>query len=228
MSKTLTLSSFLLSFLALHGAHHKPGEMKAIFDGKTLDGWTQLNGSATYRVEKGAIIGKTNEGSPNSFLCSDKLYGNFELQFEVKLINDELNSGVQIRSNTRELTEKEKARGFKKGRVNGPQIEIEATKEKGAESGYVYGEACGGWMTPKEDLKPHRHFKNGKWNQYRILARGPRIQTWVNGNPVSDLIDKEKFESHPKGFIGLQVHGIKKGTGPYLVAWRNLRIRELK
>ena len=73
-------------------AHHKPGEMKAIFDGKTLDGWTQLNGSATYRVEKGAIIGKTNEGSPNSFLCSDKLYGNFELQFEVKLINDELNS----------------------------------------------------------------------------------------------------------------------------------------
>ena len=56
MSKTLTLSSFLLSFLALHGAHHKPGEMKAIFDGKTLDGWTQLNGSATYRVEKGAII----------------------------------------------------------------------------------------------------------------------------------------------------------------------------
>ncbi|MED5281283.1 MAG: DUF1080 domain-containing protein [Verrucomicrobiota bacterium] len=228
MSKTLTISSFLLSFLALHGANHKPGEMKAIFDGKTLDGWTQLNGSATYRVEKGAIIGKTNEGSPNSFLCSDKLYGNFELQFEVKLINDELNSGVQIRSNTRELTEKEKARGFKKGRVNGPQIEIEATKEKGAESGYVYGEACGGWMTPKEDLKPHRHFKNGKWNQYRILAKGPRIQTWVNGNPVSDLIDKEKFESHPKGFIGLQVHGIKKGTGPYLVAWRNLRIRELK
>tara|TARA_A100001015_G_scaffold235336_1_gene267077 strand:+ start:174 stop:1463 length:1290 start_codon:yes stop_codon:yes gene_type:complete len=113
-------------------------------------------------------------------------------------------------------------------RVNGPQVEIEATQENGAESGYVYGEACGGWMTPKQDLKPHKHFINGKWNQYRILAKGPRIQTWVNGNQVSDLVDKEKFQSHPKGFIGLQVHGIKKGTGPYEVAWKNIKISEVK
>ena len=86
---------------------------------------------------------KTMEGSPNSFLCSDKLYGDFELQFQVKLINNELNSGVQIRSQCRELNDKEKARGDKNGRVNGPQVEIEATKENGAESGYVYGEALG-------------------------------------------------------------------------------------
>ena len=51
---------------------------------------------------------------------------------------------------------------------------------RSAESGYVYGEALGGWMTPKSDLTPHKHFKNGEWNQYRIVARGPRIQTWVN------------------------------------------------
>jgi hypothetical protein len=206
--------------------HHK-GEMTPIFDGKTLNGWSQLNGTATYRVEKGAIIGKTMEGSPNSFLCSDKLYGDFELHFQVKLINDELNSGVQIRSQTKELNDKEKARGDKFGRVNGPQVEIEATKGKGAESGYVYGEACGGWMTPKEDLIPHAHFKNGEWNQYRIVAKGPRIQTWINDNKVSNLSDDEKHKSHPKGFIGLQVHSIKKGSGPYLVAWRNIKIKEL-
>ncbi len=29
-------------------------------------------------------------------------------------------------------------------------------------------------------------------------------------------------------FIGLQVHGIPKGEGPYQVRWRNVRIRELK
>jgi hypothetical protein len=167
------------------------------------------------------------EGSPNSFLCSDKLYGDFELHFQVKLINNELNSGVQIRSQCKELTDKEKARGDKHGRVNGPQVEIEATKEKGAESGYVYGEACGGWMTPKTDLIPHKHFKNGEWNQYRIVAKGARIQTWVNGNQVSNLTDKEKFKSHSKGFIGLQVHSIKKGTGPYEVAWRDIKIKEL-
>ena len=208
-------------------AKHHEGEMTPIFDVKTLDGWTQLNGTADYRVEKGAIIGKTKESSPNSFLCSDKLYGDFELQFQVKLINNELNSGVQIRSQCKELMNKEKARGDKFGRVNGPQVEIEATKENGAESGYVYGEALGGWMTPKSDLTPHKHFKNGEWNQYRIIAKGPRIQTWVNGNQVSNLTDKEKHKSHPKGFIGLQVHSIKKGSGPYEVAWKNIKIKEL-
>ncbi len=218
----------LFSFFStgLLAKHHK-GEMTPIFDGKTLNGWTQLNGTATYRVDKGAIIGKTKEGSPNSFLCSDKLYGDFELQFQVKLISNELNSGVQIRSQCKELTDKEKARGDKHGRVNGPQVEIEATKEKGAESGYVYGEALGGWMTPKSDLIPHKHFKNGEWNQYRIVAKGPRIQTWVNGTIVSNLTDREKHKSHPKGFIGLQVHSIKKGSGPYMVAWKNIKIKEL-
>ena len=218
----------LFSFFStgLLAKHHK-GEMTPIFDGKTLNGWTQLNGTATYRVDKGAIIGKTKEGSPNSFLCSDKLYGDFELKFQVKLISNELNSGVQIRSQCKELTDKEKARGDKHGRVNGPQVEIEATKEKGAESGYVYGEALGGWMTPKSDLIPHKHFKNGEWNQYRIVAKGPRIQTWVNGTIVSNLTDREKHKSHPKGFIGLQVHSIKKGSGPYMVAWKNIKIKEL-
>jgi hypothetical protein len=208
--------------------HHEKGGFKSIFNGKNLDGWTQKNGTASYRIEKGAIVGKTMEGSPNSFLCTDKLYGDFELQFEVKLINDELNSGVQIRSQTKELNDKEKTRGDKFGRVNGPQVEIEATKEKGAESGYVYGEAIGGWMTPKEKLIPHKNFKNGKWNKYRILAKGPVIKTWVNGNQVSDLKDEEKYKSHSKGFIGLQVHSIKKGTGPYEVAWRNIKIKELE
>ena len=214
-----------LLFTCLYAKHHGIG-MASIFDGKSLNGWSQLNGTASYRVENGTIVGKNKEGSPNSFLCSDKLYGDFELQFQVKLINDELNSGVQIRSQCKELTDKEKARGDKHGRVNGPQVEIEATKENGAESGYVYGEACGGWMTPKEDLKPHKYFKNGEWNHYRIVAKGHRIQTWVNGNKVSNLVDKEKHKSHPKGFIGLQVHGIKKGSGPYEVTWKDIKIKE--
>ena len=208
--------------------HHAKKKFVSIFDGKTLEGWTQKNGTASYVVKDGAILGTTNEGSPNSFLCSNKLYGNFELQFEVKLINNELNSGVQIRSQTKPLNDKEKQRGDKFGRVNGPQVEIEATKGKGAESGYIYGEACGGWMTPKDKLKPHKHFKNGEWNKYRVLAEGARIQTWINGKQVSDLVDEEKLKTHPKGFIGLQVHGIRKGSGPYSVAWRNIQIRVIK
>lgn len=193
-------------------------EWVELFDGKTLDGWTQRNGTATYRVEDKTIVGKTNTGSPNSFLCSNKDYGDFELEFEVK-VNDKLNSGVQIRSQTKETPT---------GRVNGPQVEIEASGAGGAEAGYIYGEATGrGWLTPEDELKPHKHFKDGEWNKFRVVARGPRIQTWINGKQIADLTDEPIYKSHPKGFIGLQVHGIGKDKGPYEVAWRDIRIKEL-
>ncbi len=193
----------------------------SLFDGKTLDGWIQKNGTATYRVEDGAIVGKTTPGSPNSFLCTAKEYGDFELEFEVKLINNELNSGVQIRSRTREPKRDEKF-----GRVNGPQVEIEASGSKGAESGYIYCESCGGWMTPEDKLKPRKVFKDGEWNKYRIVAQRASLRTWINGEAVEDLTDEAKFKTHPKGFIGLQVHGVGE-AGPFEVAWRNIRIKVL-
>ena len=194
---------------------NEPGWVN-LFNGKDLKNWEQKNGTATYRIEDGAIVGKTKEGSPNSFLCTKKLYGDFELEFEVK-VHDKLNSGVQIRSQTKDGP---------KGRVNGPQVEIEAGP---AEAGYVYGEATGrGWLTPQERLKPHSHFKNGEWNKFRVVAKGPRIQTWINGKAIEDLTDEAIYKTHAKGFIGLQVHGIGKAAGPYEVAWRNIRIRELK
>ena len=215
MSKHILTTALLFTFTLTGFAKDK---YTPIFDGKTLKGWTQRNGTATYRVENNAIVGKTKEGSPNSFLCTDKLYGNFDLKFEVKVDNG-LNSGVQIRSQTK---------NGPKGRVNGPQVEIEMSGENGAESGYIYGEAAGGWMTPADKRKPHKHFKDGEWNAYRVVAKDAHIQVWINGVQISDLVDKEKLKSHPKGFIGLQVHGIRKGSGPFEVSWRNLGIIELK
>ncbi len=215
MNKLIITLLFSLLFSASNYAADK--KYKAIFDGKTLEGWTQRNGTATYRVEKKSVVGKTNEGSPNSFLCSDKEYGNFDLIFEVK-VDDKLNSGVQIRSQTK---------GGPKGRVNGPQVEIEASGKNGAEAGYIYGEAAGGWMTPADKLKPHKHFKDGKWNKYRVVADGANIKVWINGAVVSDLNHEEKYKSHPKGFIGLQVHSIGRGSGPYEVRWRKIKIKEL-
>ncbi len=190
-----------------------------LFDGKSLNGWVQHNGTAKYEVADGTIHGTTNEGSPNSFLCTEKLYGDFELKFEVKVHNG-LNSGVQIRSQQKDGN----------GRVNGPQVEIEATDIKGGgEAGYVYGEATGrGWLVPDSKRTPHKHFKDGQWNKYRIVAKGNRIQTWINDQEIYNLVDEEIYKTHPKGFIGLQVHGIGKGRGPFDVAWKNIRIKELK
>lgn len=66
-----------------------------LFDGETLDGWMIRSGKATYKVEDGAIAGTTEAGSPNTFLISDKTFGDFELQFDVLLEDNPLNSGVQ-------------------------------------------------------------------------------------------------------------------------------------
>ena len=188
----------------------------SLFDGKTLTGWEQKNGTATYRVEDGVIVGKTSEGSPNSFLCSAKEYGDFELKFEVK-VDDELNSGVQIRSASKP--------DFNNGRVHGPQVEI-ATD---GTAGFIYGEALGtGWLSDKagmNDAAKKAAFKNGEWNKYHVKASGKSIKTWINDVPVADLVDEKS--NMPKGFIALQVHGIKKGAGPYEVRWRNLQLKDL-
>lgn len=187
-----------------------------LFDGKTLRGWTQKNGTATYRVEEGVIVGTTVEGSPNSFLCSDRSYADFELEFEV-MVDNRLNSGVQIRSaSTPE---------FKNGRVHGPQVEIEAGP---GEAGHIYSEGTGrGWLSPaahRDDPGRRKAFQNGQWNRYRVRAVGPRIQTWINGAAIGDVTDAK---SKRAGFLGLQVHGIARGKGPWQVRWRRLRIREL-
>lgn len=196
-------------------------EWVELFDGETLDGWIQKNGTATYVVDDGTIVGTTNEGSPNSFLCTEELYGDFELEFEVR-VSDELNSGVQIRSQTAEAPEGE----F--GRVNGPQVEIESSGENGAEAGYIYGEATRfKWLVTDEDRVPHKQFRDGEWNHFRVLAEGPRIRTWINGRRVGDLTHEEIYETHQEGFIGLQVHGVRPGNGPYQVAWKDIRIRVL-
>lgn len=194
----------------------------SLFDGKSIEGWEIKSGFATYEVKDGAIHGTTAEGSKNTFLCSAKEYGDFELEFEVK-VHDSLNSGCQIRSALKDV-DAENSYG---GRVNGPQVEIESSP---GQAGYIYGEATGlGWLSPepKDKSHSHKHMKNGEWNHFRIVAKGPRIQTWINGEAVADLTHEEIYKTHPKGLIGLQVHGIGKKAGPFDVAWRNLKIKEL-
>jgi hypothetical protein len=223
----MTAGIVALLLAAASAGRAEEGGWTGLFDGQTLKGWVQKNGTATYRAEDGTLVGRTAEGSPNSFLCTEREYGDFELEFEVK-VHDKLNSGVQIRSKQKTAGSAGADAKAPEGRVYGPQVEIAAAEEKGSLSGYIFGESTGrGWLTPKERVKPHPYFKNGEWNTYRVVAKGPRIQTWINGQPIEDLTDEAAFQTHPKGFIGLQVHGIKKGDGPYEVAWRNLRIRVL-
>lgn len=180
-------------------------------------GWTPRNGTATYHNDKGQIVGRSVVGSPTSLLCTEKEYADFELTFEV-LLDDRLNSGILVRS-----TSKKDVNG---GRVCGPQIEIEAMSDDPAnacETGYIFSEGTGrGWLSQNRIVNDA--FQNGQWNRFVIRVVGPRIQTWVNGRKVEDLLDEH---SPATGFIGLQVHSVPNGTPPLEVRWRDLRIREL-
>ena len=194
-----------------------------LFNGKDLTGWSIKSGNAKYTVEENTIVGTTEEGSPNTFLITDKQYDNFELEFETKVHNT-LNSGVMIRALLKDLDTDKFG-----GRIFGPQVEVEASREKGAESGYIFGEATGrGWLTPKAKLIPHKTFKDGEWNHFRVVVNDANIKTWINGKAISDLSDEAIFKTHPKGHIGLQIHSIGKRKGPFTAAWRNLKIKELK
>ena len=109
-----------------------------LFDGKTLQGWKQLGGKAKYAVEDGQIVGTSVANTPNSFLCTERTYGDFILSLEYK-VNRELNSGVQIRSEY----DKEKNRVF------GYQVEIDPSPR--AWSGGIFDEGRRGWLFDLKD-----------------------------------------------------------------------------
>ena len=182
----------------------------SLFDGKTLKGWKQLNGKAKYEVVNGTIVGTTVTGEPNSFLVTEKDYGDFILELELKV--GEMNSGIQIRSQS--------TPAYNNGRVHGYQVEIDPSDR--AWSGGIYDEARRGWMyqTEMNPAAKKAFIKNG-WNKYRIEAIGPVIRTWVNGIPVAYLVD----DMDAKGFIALQVHSVKDRKGGAQVSWRNIRIQ---
>ena len=215
-----------------------------LFDGTTLNGWVHMNGGHRFTVEDGAIVGRTVEASAsmNSFLCTLQEFDNFELEMETA-IDPVTNSGIQIRSKVRPVQMTGRSFEAAAGRVNGPQVEIRRTYKGLPATGMLYGEAMGtNWLTSQEKIdKGHTFFIDDGWNKVRVIANGPRIQTWVNGQPVEDIVNEAVYKTHARGFIGLQVHGLSQrevdlpanaGSGittsqPLVIKWRNIRVKPL-
>jgi len=205
--KKLLFALFTLSILTASAQDWKP-----LFNGKNLTGWKQLNGKAKFTVENGQIVGRTVSEEPNSFLATEKDYGDFVLEFEYK-VDSTMNSGVQFRS--------ESNPDYQNGRVHGYQFEIDPSKR--AWTGGIYDEARRDWLYTM-DLNPSAKsaFKQGQWNKVKIECIGINLRTWVNGVPCAYVID----DVTPKGFIALQVHAIsKKEDEGRQIRWRNLRIQ---
>ncbi len=218
------LSTAALSFCG--AAFAAASSWVSLFDGKEIDNWVVKGGTAKYHAEGGTIVGTTVEKSKNTFLCTPRDYADFELVLMVKC-DKELNSGIQIRSHvyakpTPQASKQNRTR--EAGEVYGYQCEI-TTADK-CTVGNFWDE--GRWTKWHDDLTKRpgacAAFKDGEWNEFRIVAQGDRIRSWVNGVVCADFRDS----LDATGFIGLQVHSITAGKGPYKVQWKDIKIRELK
>ncbi len=210
MRKIQILLSFLLLVSAV-SAQKKDGWV-SLFNGKDLSGWHQLNGQAKYSVSNGEIVGTTVPNTPNSFLATDRDYGDFIFEVDL-LVDNEMNSGIQFRSISKP--------DVMNGRVHGYQCEVDPSTR--AWSAGIYDEARRGWLYTNE-LNPAAKsaFKPGTWNHYRIECVGNSMRTWLNGVPVAYLLD----DMTPSGLIALQVHAIGKDVEPgKQIKWKNIRIK---
>ena len=198
----------LINFIQLKGQETK---WYNLLQNNNLNEFVQLNGKANFTLKNGVLIGTSKLNTPNSFLATKTKYSNFILEFDV-LIDNDLNSGVQFRS--------ESLKNYMDGRVHGYQCEIETSSRRWA--GGVYDEARRGWLYPLSRNKIGQEaFIRGSWNKYRIEAIGNSIKTFINGVEVSNLYDDMTQE----GFIAFQVHGISNPEQEgKQVRWKNIRI----
>jgi len=175
------------------------------FNGKNTDGWEGL--LEFWKVEDGALVGSSDKKIPfNTFLCSKKKYGDFELSFQVRLKGGKGNSGVQIRSEVFDM---------KKYAVKGPQADIGA-----GYWGSLYGEHFGGMMkqSPADAVK--KVVRNDDFNDYHIHCAGKHVTIKINGETMVD----DDFPKMPEsGIIAFQLHG----GPPMEVTFKNIKFKEL-
>ena len=188
----------------------------SLFDGKSLNGWKKVAGNADYKIDNGAILGTTVINSPNTFLITEKQYGDFVLELEVKINDTTANSGIQFRSNY-------DPNGHEgKGKVFGYQYELDPSARRWTAG--IYDEGRRDWLYPLM-LNPtaQKAFKLGVFNKVRIECIGHAIKTWINDIPAAYLIDT----ADAKGVIALQVHSIGKNEqfAGEKIWWKNIRIK---
>lgn len=207
----------------------KPNEPQAvsIFDGKSLAGWSGL--TSNWRVEEGAITGENTAAAPvpqNTFLVYEKPVKDFELELDFKIQGG--NSGIQYRS---------KVLNKEKFVVGGYQADIDSGKRY---MGINYEEQGRGILTDRGEIiaidKDGKKTKIGSagdpeallsriqwgdWNHYRIVARGPLLQHYINDILMSETRDEESAKAAVEGILAFQVHA----GPPMKVQFKNIQLK---
>ena len=150
--------------LCMSFAFSQTPKWETLFNGKDLKGWKQLNGKAVYKVVNGELVGLTVPNTPNTFLATEKEYGDFIFEVDFK-VDVHMNSGVQFRSEIKDANDKCLVSDKKTPeRVHGYQMEIDPSDR--AWSGGIYDEARRGWLYPMEyNPSAKNAFKNNQWRR---------------------------------------------------------------
>jgi hypothetical protein len=208
MRYTLSLLTLGAALALWAGAPAAPADTAAgaFFNGKNLDGWEGL--TQYWSVKDGALVGYTpKDPGHNTFLCSKKLYKDFELTFRIRLKDGVGNSGVQIRS---------KIVDPNKYIVAGPQCDIGQ-----GYWGSLYGERFGGMMQacPKDFVK--KYVKEKDFNDYAIKCVGKHVTIKVNGETS---VDGDFPKMPDEGIIAWQLHS---GFKSMEVTFKDIRFTDL-
>ncbi len=187
-------------------------QWQPLFNGKNVDGWSNPYEWGKAWVEDGQIILQADR---KFFLVTEKIYGDFVFEGEVKMPEGKSNSGFMFRCHRAP------------NRVFGYQAEVDPSDRQW--SGGLYDEGRRGWLNPKSDDTDSAKafvagtkgaFKRYDWNRYRIHCVGSSVRIYVNGVLTTDYVDTTDREGH----IAIQHHG----EAGKMYRFRNLRIRELE
>ena len=188
-----------------------------LFDGTSLEGWNIQPGEEQWwRVNEGMIEGGSMEENVphNTFISLPQSYQNFELKLSVRIVSGEgegfKNSGIQVRS--QRLPDHYEMIGYQVDAGIGWWGKIYDESRRREVIADPIDEAA---------LKKVVYDWDG-WNDYRILAEGPRIRSWINGVTAIDYTEEDP-NIPLEGLIGVQAH---KG-GKFVVQFKDITIREL-
>ena len=241
LSACVSVAAVSFAAAAPQAAPAEAADMKRIFNGKDLSGWD--GDPRLWSVKDGAIRGETTPeqaAKGNTFLIwKDGVTGDFELRLSFRC-NASNNSGIQYRSKRFDAKPGEQ----NQWRLRGYQHEIRNESKMPNVSGFIYDE--GGkrkriclageqavWnadgtkkvepalITPEEFAKL---MKVDQWNDVVIVAKGNRIQHYLNGRLTLDFTDNDPQLALSEGVLGLQLHAGK----PMWAEFKDIRIKELK
>src|SRR5438045_8300726 len=119
-----SIQFYCLLLLSLSALSQSDEGWQNLFNGKDLTGWKRSTGDVNFSVEDVAIVVKTVLNSANSFLITEKEFGDFILELDVFVEDPEGNSGIQTHSHF------DPAGNNGKGKVYGRQCEVDPSPRK--------------------------------------------------------------------------------------------------